>query len=242
MKKTENTNDIEKGESKNVISTKDSGKIGSAIDLYFLGITIVIGGQAFSWNGGLDAGFWEFFLCTLLVGIAYGCLVLCLSEMVSAVTFSGGLYGMVRVSISPYVGFLVGCCEMVQNVLYVSSSVIPFGWIMTIVLDTDKAYEPLYWLLFFVTAVAINTTGGHWMWNFNRIAGIVCLLLIILYIVSALVNETDFHHYAISKEEAGNKISEFDVKKMFRVMPLATWFYIGVELIPFAAMESKTVS
>jgi ethanolamine permease len=55
----------------------------------YLGLTIVIGGQYFSWNVGLVGGFWEYFLSTVLTGVAYLALVLCLSEMTSALPFSG---------------------------------------------------------------------------------------------------------------------------------------------------------
>jgi len=55
-------------------------------------LTIVIGGQYFSWNTGLDGGFWEYFLSMILTGFAYLALVLCLSEMTSALPFSGNSF------------------------------------------------------------------------------------------------------------------------------------------------------
>lgn len=56
---------------------------------YYVGITIVIGGQLFSWNVGLVAGFWEYFFSFALTAFAYLNLVLCLGEMTSALPFSG---------------------------------------------------------------------------------------------------------------------------------------------------------
>ncbi len=56
---------------------------------YIYIIVIVIGGQYFGWNYGLTCGFGGFAMSTLLVGIAFICLMLCLAEIASALPFSG---------------------------------------------------------------------------------------------------------------------------------------------------------
>jgi hypothetical protein len=58
-------------------------------DIWALGITIVIGGQYFSWNSGLSAGFGSFVIATVLMGLGYYCLCLCTSELSSTVPFAG---------------------------------------------------------------------------------------------------------------------------------------------------------
>lgn len=152
----------------------------------------------------------------------------------------GGLYGLARVALSPYIGFLVGSCELIQNILYVGSSVIPFGWMLTEVFGTDKSIEPVWWVLFLISSCFINVSGGKIFWYFNRFAGVLCLILIILFIISALVNSTDFYSYALDNVKIENYT--FKAKSLFQRMPLATWFFIGVELIPFASSESPNVS
>ena len=64
-------------------------KHANTIDICLLGIAIVIGGQFFSWNVSLAAGFWECLLGLILTGMGYLCLVLCMAEMNSALPFSG---------------------------------------------------------------------------------------------------------------------------------------------------------
>jgi amino acid transporter len=59
------------------------------IDIWALGITIVIGGQYFNWNLGLSAGFGSYAMATLLIGTAYICLCFCTSELSSALPFAG---------------------------------------------------------------------------------------------------------------------------------------------------------
>ncbi len=64
-------------------------KQASPLDLYFLGISTLICGVLFSWNEGLTHGFWEYFAVLLATLVAYWCLILCLSEMSSALPFNG---------------------------------------------------------------------------------------------------------------------------------------------------------
>ena len=45
-------------------------KLG-AFDIWALGITIVIGGQYFSWNAGYSAGFGSYLISTVLIGTSY---------------------------------------------------------------------------------------------------------------------------------------------------------------------------
>ena len=60
-------------------------------DIWALGITVVIGGDYFSWNIGLTAGFGSFVISSILMGFAYICLCLCISELTSALPFAGGV-------------------------------------------------------------------------------------------------------------------------------------------------------
>ena len=60
-----------------------------SIDIWALGITIVIGGQYFNWNTGLSAGFGSYATGIFLIGTAYICLCFCTSELTSALPFAG---------------------------------------------------------------------------------------------------------------------------------------------------------
>ncbi|KDO17307.1 hypothetical protein SPRG_17114 [Saprolegnia parasitica CBS 223.65] len=71
----------------------------STVDIWALGITIVVGGQYFSWNTGLVAGFYSYLGAMGLMGVAYCCMVSCLAEISSALPFAGGAYGIARCSL-----------------------------------------------------------------------------------------------------------------------------------------------
>jgi hypothetical protein len=61
------------------------------LDMWFLGITIVIGGQYFAWNAGLTAGFGSYVLATAIVTGGYVALIFCSAELSGALPFAGML-------------------------------------------------------------------------------------------------------------------------------------------------------
>jgi len=68
-------------------------------DIFFLTMTIVIGGQYTVW-GGTQGGFGVSLFSLLFSGAGFACLSLCLSELISTLPFSGGVYGFARAFIS----------------------------------------------------------------------------------------------------------------------------------------------
>ena len=64
----------------------------TTVDMWCLGITIVIGGQYFGWNESLQAGFGSTLIATFLMATAYICLVFCIAELSSALPFAGDGY------------------------------------------------------------------------------------------------------------------------------------------------------
>lgn len=219
------------------IEHKSSVKYANGFDIFLLGITIVIGGQVFSWNASLQAGFWESFLGMVLTGFSYIVYVCCIAEMTSALPFSGGSYGFARVCLGPYFGFLVGCCEAMQNIAYVSSAAVPLAWMFSIVFQSDKAYEPAYFVLFYVSAVAVNVIGGNVFWWFCRIIGAISLIITVLYIIGTSYNG-DFSKFS------GSQVINypFNGSNFMTYLPLCAWYYIGVESLPLACVDCNNPS
>lgn len=211
------------------------------LDLYFLGITIAICGNLFSWNAGIEAGFWEFFVCIIVTGTAYLIMILSLAEMSSALPFNGGMYGFIRLAIGPYIGFLVGCCETLSNILCVSTTVLPLGWMITEMTGLPVEYEPIYWIVFYATALYITISGGKVFWRFN--AFICCLTILTLFIFFLGTTQyLDYSKYATRSHPFSKGLYVFQGYKMLQQLPNATWFYQGVEYLPLAGSTVADVS
>ena len=196
-------------------------------DVWALGITVVIGGQYFSWNAGLVAGFGSYFIATILIGSAYLCLCLCTSELTSALPFAGGAYGLARCTLGFYAGFLVGCCETGEYICYVASSAISLAQLFTSVFTSAIGYEPLIWLGFYTSALLIHICGGRFFWYFNIVAALISFLLVLVFAFGSLPY-VDFRINAVNQDGLYfvGGISEF-----MRVLPIAAWFFVGVEAL-----------
>lgn len=105
--------------------------------------------------------------------------------------------------------------------------------------DLTSAYEPLFWVLFYLSSIAINIAGGSIFWNFNYIIGLVSLLLILVYILGS-IPEGNFDSYA------GNAIATrnhtFDIEGTMEYLPFAAWFFIGIESLPLCGRDCNDVS
>ena len=61
-------------------------------DLCALGISTAIGGHFYLWNTMLLAGFGSTIIATFVIASAYGCLLLCMAELSSALPFAGEIF------------------------------------------------------------------------------------------------------------------------------------------------------
>eukprot|EP01040_Poterioochromonas_malhamensis_P002995 gene2991-3182_t len=217
-------------ESHEAIDHKTSIKYAGTFDVLCLGLTIVIGGQVYSWNPLLLSGFWESLTGLLSTALMYFCLVFCISEMTSALPFSGGSYGFVRVCIGPFFGYVIGCCEALQNVAYVVSAVIPLAQMLSLLLKMDHTYEPLTWVFFFLTALAFNILGKNYFWKFNLVIGMVSLVLIVLYIASTI-------QYVEFDKFSGVQDYSFDGGDFMTYLPYCAWFFMGIEGLPLTCVD-----
>ena len=209
-----------------------------SFDLWALGITIVIGGQYFAWNVGLEAGFGSFALATFFIGTAYICLIMCVSEISSGLPFAGGAYGLARCSLGFYPGYLIGCCEALEYIVYVATSALSLGTMICSVFNLDLSYQPLIWFLFYASALVIQITGGHLFWRSTIVLALVSIGIVFVYCFGCLKN-VNFDRYARYNDEG--PISSYDnlfqggMSTFMLVMPLAAWFYVGVESLAFSA-------
>ncbi|OQR98520.1 Amino Acid-Polyamine-Organocation (APC) Family [Achlya hypogyna] len=194
----------------------------SALDIWCLGIAMVIGGQCFSWNAGLVAGVASNAAAIIVVGLAYVCLVLSMAEMTSTLPFAGGAYGLSRCCLGYFSGFVIGCCEALEYIAYVSSSVLMLGQMLQIVFPAiTDALLPVAWLVIYVVAVVIHIRGGQIFWNVNRVLSLVSLVVLAVYVVGSLP--------AVSFTTYANPILVNGFSEFFTTMPLAAWFFVGIE-------------
>lgn len=212
----------------------------TSFDIWALGITIVIGGQYFAWNFGLSAGFGSYAIAIILISLAYICLIFCISEITSGLPFAGGSYGLARITLGFYPGFIVGCSEAIEYIIYTATSCIALGRMISDLLNLDVRYNPLIWIAFYVSAVGIQVCGGRVFWDINMILAIASVVIILVYIFGSLAYVNfDRHANRVNVDDTSNEIGFFlgGGMEFMAVFRLATWFYVGVEALAFAANQ-----
>ena len=212
-------------------------------DLWALGITVVIGGQYFSWNEGLTAGFGSYLIATLMVGSSYVCLCFCNAEITSALPFAGGAYGIARVSLGLYPGFIIGCLEAIEYILYVSSAVIVLATLMCEISATSLDYIPVYSLVFYIVAVAMQIQGGLVFWRSNAVLGLVSISILLMFNFGSLpwVNADNLASPATT---GGENYTYFigGFSGFLTVTPLAAWWFVGIESLNLSCAFVSNVS
>jgi amino acid permease len=110
---------------------------------------------------------------------------------------------------------------------------------MTQGLNTPRSLEPLWWMLFYVTAVPAQVCGGKVMWIFIRYTAVSITVILALYCV-VTVPEMHFQRYARFTSPS----SPWFVgggKAFMENLFLAAWFFVGVEALPLANEETMEV-
>ena len=83
----------------------------SGWECVLMGWVMVAGGQLYGWNTGFVAGFGTYFVAQILVGFSYCIMLCCIGENTAALCFPGGSYGLTRVVLGFYSGFMVSAFQ-----------------------------------------------------------------------------------------------------------------------------------
>eukprot|EP01038_Epipyxis_sp_PR26KG_P012104 gene12104-16198_t len=210
-------------------------KVAKYPQVFMFGLLIIVCGATSNWSG-LQTGFWTYFSMVSLMGTAFICICSCLSEMTSVFPFSGGTYGLSRVTLGTYLGFLIGCCESISNIAMVTVTVNDFAINLCAALGGSSDHEPLAWVFFFITMLIIQIFGGNYFWNFVSGLGTIVIIVVLLYLVSII--NTDFEKYAGLNQISNHHNSVSLVTLFMKHFPAAVWLLGGIETIPLLASDT----
>jgi hypothetical protein len=174
---------------------------------------------------------------------------------------SGGGYGLARVTLGFYAGFMIGCCEIVEYIIYTADTCLSLGSLITKTTKISQKYDPLIWLAFYVSAVGIYCVGGKVFWRVNYILAFLSIIILLIYCFGSLkfVDIRNTHYVAYTLRDPiiddtvyGTQNVLMDnmqpalyiggIISFMRVMPLSGWFYVGIESLSFAANDISYVS
>lgn len=205
------------------------------------GICVAASNAFIDWSSGFEHGYWDYLFATIISSSTFICLHLCLAEMVGILPFSGGTYGFARVTVGPFVGFLVGCFESVGNIVYTFIAMIPIGTCITYITDGDPKYEPIYWLLAYGLVIGIEFLGRRFYFQFLNTYAFGIIMLVILYFILSVQN-VDLDRYLYARGSDKSLMFKNGVGDMMPLLPISGWYYFGIEIMPLISNEVKNVS
>ena len=148
--------------------------------------------------------------------------------------YSLGSYGIARCFLGNYIGFLLGCAEIVKCVFYVASSVIYLGRMIVLMEPSMKGLEPVIYLVFFMLSLLLCVFSGRMFWRFSTVLAILSLSILLLYCFSSL-KSVDFMKYAYTPSTNDAPVSDpwfvGGGYQFMQVLPLSAWMFIGVEAL-----------
>lgn len=154
---------------------------------------------------------------------------------------------------------MVGCCEVIEYIFYVADTCISLGHLISKTTDMNAKFEPLIWLAFYVSSVSVYCIGGAFFWRVSNILAFLSIMILVIYCLgSASFADFGYTKYvdyeAHSTQNGYNRTkyrnvemidttmingSFFDggISKFMNVIPLAGWFFVGIESLNFASND-----
>lgn len=199
------------------------------ICVLFIALGIVLSGPTTSWNAGYQYGFLSCLTSDIILTVGYACLILCLAEMTSITNFAGGTYGYSRCSLGPVYGFVFGASEILQNNFFTVANVDSIANAISSGTNAPSSLEPLWVLGVYQLLLAIHLRGGPYFWYTMIPLAVYSLLLIALYLVSAMSMSDDLYNIPLEQRERPNYRGGGYGFMLGLVN--AAWFYVGIECV-----------
>jgi ethanolamine permease len=217
-------------------STDVSNQIAGYWDLLSFGVCVVAVNIVFGWPVALARGFWPTFFGNIFTSLLFICLHLCIGEMISILPFSGGSYGFARVTVGPYIGFLVGCYESISNIVYSFTGMIPLAKYFTYIIDGDPRYEPVYWIVLYVLILINEYSGRVYYFRMLRTAAFLSVVVYVLYIFVSIPNIDTKRYIPTDSLQHSFPGGVFD---LLGALPFTAFFFVGMEMMPLVSDEMK---
>ncbi|KAF0693426.1 Aste57867_15616 [Aphanomyces stellatus] len=125
--------------------------------------------------------------------------------------------GLTRCTLGFYAGFIMGCCEVLEYILYISSMNFSLGKMLASRWPTLDANQPLVWLVATLVAMTLLSVRGKLFWRFNFALELLLVIQVAVYCVGSIPYLTKF---------GGGPDHAFvgGFSQWFAAFPSAMWF------------------
>eukprot|EP00981_Chlorochromonas_danica_P007994 scaffold1936_cov197-Ochromonas_danica.AAC.1 len=214
-------------------TTMEKGYQASILELFLLGMLVF--GKVFTyWQSAFNMGYWEFFLCIMIISFAYFNFVGSIAEMTSILPFSGGSYGYVRCVLGPLIGYMIGFFEAMEYVMFVATSLDAVGRAISAITGTARNAEPIYWLFFYTICLPLHILGGSAFWKVGAVLAVWIVILVLVYLLGNAGG-------AVLKKDHTGDVAQLDPDAMsfMRYFSISGWCYKGIEVMTLTCDNTR---
>ncbi|MGE8081146.1 ethanolamine permease [Peribacillus loiseleuriae] len=206
-------------------------KVLGPIQIWGLGVGIVISGSYFGWNYGLaESGYVGMLIATAIIGVMYVTLCLSLSELSTSMPHAGGAYAFTRRAMGPLAGFITGVGVTLEFAVGTAVFTSGAGYYVNFLIPEIHpilAAAVLYVFFFIVHILGVN-----------EYATIEMILVTISVGVVLLFSFYGMPHISAEKLFGGSLIPG-GISGIWAALPYAMWLYICMEMLPMLSEECR---
>lgn len=199
------------------------------IHLWAIAVGLVISGDYFGWNYGLEKGGpLGLMIATAIITTMYVCFIFGYTELATAIPHSGGPYAFARRALGPIAGYVAGFATVVEFVFAPPAIARAIG-----------AYVHFRVPSLSVNAVAI---GAFVVFGIVNVLGVGVAATFELVVTAIATFELLLFFSLTGPHVSTARLFEdplpHGVAGVFAALPFAIWFYLGMEGVAMSAEET----
>jgi ethanolamine permease len=207
------------------------------LDIWALGVGVVVAGAYFGWNLGLkDNGPVAMLLASLIVCLLYLTWVLALAELSVAMPFAGGPLAYGRRAVNPLLGFVMGWSMLLECLFAAIGTALAAGGYIAFLVNPDQPDPTIKVVAGLVTVVIFF--GLH-VWGVKEQSWAMVLMtygalagLVLFWVVAA----THFSWERVWPRD--NLLYGKGWRAVLDAVPYALWWLVMIETVALSAEET----
>ena len=136
-------------------------------DVSIFGVLMLSCSIMYGWNSALVYGLGPWALALMCMSFSYMVTFNSIAEISSCIPFNGVSYGLARVFLGFYPGFMVGAFQWLESIIYSAALVLYTSQNITQYMNCSKEWQVLIWVIHYGFATIVMSMKGRWLFSLN---------------------------------------------------------------------------
>jgi ethanolamine permease len=216
----------------------------SFLGMIGLSVANVISGEFAGWNTPLaSSGYGGFWAASILAGLLYLSLGLCLAELSSSIPVVGGSFAYSRAILGNWGGFFTGNSENLMYCMFLTLLNVTFANFVREIVYLDKSMDFIWWFLLAVPVTILVCYYNKSCWKMMEYALYIYAAIIIgsgifgvlFFDIKWLYANTD---QAAEKTNLTTLLFPLGFTGVLSALPTTCWWYLGLESASLFSKET----